>query len=203
MPALSQHLLEILAQYGVLAMFLSVTLESLGAPLPGESALLAASAAASRGEYHILTVFLTATAASALGNTIGYLIGLKVSRETLVWLGGKLWIPESAFDKTDHFMKRYGVQVVLFARFLVGLRQLNGLFAGMYRLPMAKFQAANIVGAVLWVGTWCTIGYKFGHELTFLPKIWHHLNYVAAAGVILLLLTLAWHWYRKKSPRTS
>ena len=39
----------LLAQYGVLALFLTVTLETLGAPLPGESALIVASAAAARG----------------------------------------------------------------------------------------------------------------------------------------------------------
>ena len=46
----------LLAHYGIAALFVTITLETLGAPLPGESALIAASAAAARGEFPIRAV---------------------------------------------------------------------------------------------------------------------------------------------------
>ena len=52
--------------------------------------------------------------------------------------------------------------MVVVARFVVLLRQLNGLVAGTTRMPWPRFLAANVVGAALWVGLWTTLAYRFG-----------------------------------------
>ena len=67
------HLIE---TYGYLAVFLLVDAESLGIPLPGETALILASTYA--GHTHRLSpwlIFLVATAAAIIGDNIGYWIG--------------------------------------------------------------------------------------------------------------------------------
>jgi hypothetical protein len=43
---------------------------------------------------------------------------------------------------------------VLTARFIVVLRQLNGLVAGSIGMPWPHFVVANILGAALWAGLW-------------------------------------------------
>ena len=74
------------------------------------------------------------------------------------------------------------------ARFRVNvLRQLNGLVAGTSRMPWPKFLAANVVGAALWVGVWTTLAYRLGRSTEIVPLIWHHLNLVAAVGILLLI----------------
>jgi membrane protein DedA with SNARE-associated domain len=55
--------------------------------------------------------------------------------------------------------------VVLTARFVVLLRQLNGLVAGSMRMHFPRFLMANAAGAALWVIVWVFIGYTFGHEI--------------------------------------
>jgi membrane protein DedA with SNARE-associated domain len=60
--------------------------------------------------------------------------------------------------------QRKGVWVVLTARFVVLLRQLNGLVAGSMRMHFPRFLMANAAGAALWVIIWVFIGYTFGHE---------------------------------------
>lgn len=58
---------EALRSYGTLALFVTLTLETFGAPLPGESALIIAASAAATGTLDIWTVAIAAFCAAVLG----------------------------------------------------------------------------------------------------------------------------------------
>ena len=69
------HLID---TYGYSAVFVLVALESLGVPLPGETALIIAGTYA--GHTHRLNpwlIFLVASAAAIIGDNIGFWIGDK------------------------------------------------------------------------------------------------------------------------------
>jgi membrane protein DedA with SNARE-associated domain len=51
--------------------------------------------------------------------------------------------------------------MVLTARFIVVLRQLNGLIAGSDGMPWHRFVVANALGAMLWAGLWSFGPYFF------------------------------------------
>jgi len=61
--------------YGYLFLFVLVGLESLGVPLPGETALVTAAAYAALGHLNVYIVIVTAAAAAVLGDNDGYWIG--------------------------------------------------------------------------------------------------------------------------------
>lgn len=189
---------QLLAEYGVAALFVTVTLESLGAPLPGESAIVAAAAGAALGKVSIVHVALTAFLGSVLGDNIGYLIGRRFGRPVILRYGRRLGITEAAVARAENIMRRRGPIIVVVARFVVLLRQLNGLVAGTSRMPWTHFLAANVVGAALWVGVWTTLAYRLGREADALPWIWHHLGLIAAVVVpgLILVLLLAWAFGR-------
>ena len=60
----------------------------------------------------------------------------------------------------------------MLARFIVLLRQLNGLVAGALSMPLTRFVPANVIGAGLWVGTWAVGPYLFGSWFGLSPT--HH-----------------------------
>ena len=67
---------ELLKAYGLWALFVGITLEGMGIPLPGETMLI--SAALYAGSTHRLaigSVMLVATTAATIGGMIGYVIG--------------------------------------------------------------------------------------------------------------------------------
>ena len=181
----------LLAQYGIAALFVTITLETLGAPLPGESALIAASAAAARGELSIHAVVLAAFLGSVLGDNLGYLIGRRLGREALLRYGGRFGVTEAAMARAEAVTARWGPLMVVVARFVVVLRQLNGLVAGSTAMPWPRFLAANVVGAGLWVGVWTTLAFSLGHDTRIVPYLWHHLSLIMAVLVPLLILALA------------
>ena len=189
--ALVQHFESFVGEYGVVALFLTLFFETLGAPLPGESALILASGAAAAGKLDIRAVVLAAWLGSILGDNAAYLIGRKLGRPAVLRYGGRVGVTEGAYAKAEAITHRYGPLMVVVARFVVILRQLNGLVAGTTGMPWLHFLAANLVGAALWVGLWATLAYKFGQKLDVLPFFWHHLSLVAAVAIPLLILGLA------------
>lgn len=190
MSGLVQHFEALIADYGVAALFASVTLESLGAPLPGESAVMASAAAAARGVFDIRAVVAAAFVGAVLGDNIGYLIGRRYGRGVLTRYGGRVGITDANLDRAEAVARRHGPVMVVFARFVVLLRQLNGIVAGTTAMPWPRFLVANAVGAALWVGVWSALAYRFGHEVTLVPELVHHLGLVAAVLIPLLILGL-------------
>src|SRR5437667_6224691 len=64
----------LVASYGYVVLFFLVGLESLGIPLPGETALVTAAAVAALGHLSIYAVVATAVAAAITGDNGGYWI---------------------------------------------------------------------------------------------------------------------------------
>lgn len=145
-------------QYGVAAIFLILTFESLGAPLPGESLLIVASILAGRGDLSYVALVLSAWAGSVVGDSIGYLIGRKFGRTLLLRYGGKVGLNAERLAKAEAVFARYGPVAVAIARFFSLLRQLNGVVAGSMGMPWRRFLLFNALGAALWVLTWTMIG---------------------------------------------
>jgi len=147
--------------YGAFALFATIYLESFGAPLPGESALLSASVLAARGDLSIVAVVVAAWSAAVLGDTTGYFIGRFGGWPLLTRFGPRIGLTKERFDLVAAQVRRHGFLVVMFARFVFGLRQLNGLAAGSLSMPPMRFLPANIIGAGLWVGAWVLGPYAF------------------------------------------
>jgi membrane protein DedA with SNARE-associated domain len=68
----SEYLTHLIATYGYAAIALIIGLESMGLPLPGESALVLAALYASRHDQNISGVVAAAATGAILGDNIGY-----------------------------------------------------------------------------------------------------------------------------------
>ena len=147
--------------YGVLALATILYFESFGAPLPGESALIAASLLAARGDLAIGHVFLAAWIGAVLGDSTGYLIGHFGGRALLRRFGYLVKLTPERLAHLEAMALKRGLLLVLTARFIVVLRQLNGLIAGSAGMPWPRFLMANALGAALWAGVWSFGPYFF------------------------------------------
>jgi membrane protein DedA with SNARE-associated domain len=140
--------------YGYAAIFVTVALEALGAPLPGESAIIGSSLLAARGDLSIVVVLLCVWGAAVVGDSIGYLIGRFGGRALLVRFGPHIGLTAERLAKTENLFRRRGPLIVFTARFVVVLRQLNGIVAGSVHMPWLPFLAANAAGGLLWTLVW-------------------------------------------------
>jgi membrane protein DedA with SNARE-associated domain len=149
-------------EYGVAALFCIVFLESLGAPLPGESALVGASIMAVRGDLSIEHVFLAVWVAAVLGDSTGYAVGRIGGRPLLQRYGWVIKLTPARLLTLESLFRRKGPIIVFGARFVVVLRQLNGLIAGSVAMPWRRFVMANVLGAALWTAVWSLGPYYLG-----------------------------------------
>ena len=88
--------------------------------------------------------------------------------------------------------------MVIVARFREGLRQANGIIAGISRMHWARFVAFNALGAALWVGVWTTIGYVSGsHINSIYDTATQYSTYLAIAAGVLILAYITRHVIRR------
>ncbi|MEU2715677.1 VTT domain-containing protein [Streptomyces sp. NPDC007205] len=77
-----------------------------------------------------------------------------------------MFLTPERFQAAEEFFTRHGGEIVTGARFIEGLRQLNGIIAGTSGMPWRRFLVFNALGAALWVGPWATLAYVAGTHIT-------------------------------------
>jgi membrane protein DedA with SNARE-associated domain len=163
----STHTLDqLLSQYGYLAVFGFVMIESLGIPFPGETMLIAAALYA--GVTHNLDIYLiwaVAAAGAILGDNIGYGIGRLGGYRLLRRYGPKLRIDEPKLKVGHMVFERHGGKVVFFGRFVSVLRTYAAFLAGVNRLSWGRFFAFNATGGIVWSGIYALGFYYAGSGL--------------------------------------
>ena len=162
MPSIS-HLIH---AYGLIVVAAVVGSESLGIPVPGETALIVASViAGTKHELNILSVILTAATAAIGGRMIGYLIGRQFGYWLLLRYGGYVGITEKRIKLGQYLFMRHGGKIIIIAQFIPILRTLAGILAGANRMPWRHFVAASVASALLWATFFGLAGYSLGREV--------------------------------------
>jgi membrane protein DedA with SNARE-associated domain len=198
LPGFLNALSGILQQYGLWAIGLLITLEDFGVPVPGETILIAGAIYAGAGRLNIVALGVVAFVAAVTGDNIGFAIGHFGGRALALRFGKYVFLTEERLDKAEAFFDRRGSIVITFARFVEGLRQANGIIAGITGMHWLRFLVFNAIGAALWVGTWVTIGYFAGNNIT---TIYHYITlysyYVLAGLVVLIVGYIVWRRRRR------
>ncbi|HET8689924.1 MAG TPA: DedA family protein [Candidatus Saccharimonadales bacterium] len=197
-PGLVEALQPIINQYGYLAVAFLLFIEDFGVPAPGETTLIAAAFFAGLGQLNIFVVLLVAFLAAVLGDNVGYLIGSKGGHPLVLKFGKYVFVTPARLHKAEGFFNRHGGKVVLVARFVEGLRQLNGIVAGISEMTWRRFLAFNALGAALWVTAWGLIGYFGGNHI---DAIYSYSAWAAAGVFGLLIIYLVYRFAKKRGER--
>ena len=188
-----------LGHYGYWAILLLVMVEDFGIPVPGETILIAAAIYAGAGRLNVVAVGLVGFIAAVIGDNIGFAIGHFGGRALALRWGKYIFLTEERLDKAEVFFARHGGKIIVVARFIEGLRQANGIIAGIAGMRWLRFLAFNALGAALWVGTWVSLGYLAGNHIT---TIYHGITqysyYVLIAVVVLLVAYIIWRLRRRR-----
>ena len=181
---------HLVSSLGYWAVFLLVAAESLGVPLPGETALIVAGAYA--GQTHHLNpwiIFAVASAAAIGGDIVGFWIGDKGGYRLAKRYGSKVRLDERKLKGGRYVFDRHGAKVVFFGRFVSILRTYADFLAGASKMRWRRFLPANAAaGGVVWAAIYTFASYEAGTTLRHLSgKIDLALG-VAAVVVIAMVL---------------
>ena len=189
---LDKHLAALLAQYGtwVYAILFLIVFAETGfvvTPfLPGDSLLFVAGAIAAVGGMQLPLLIVLLIVAAVLGDAVNYSIGSYFGPKVFHWESSRFF-NKAALMKTHVFYEQHGGKTLVITRFIPILRTFAPFVAGIGAMTYARFQAFNVSGAVLWVGSLSVAGYLFGN----LPIIQNNLSLVILAIVVVSTLPAA------------
>jgi membrane protein DedA with SNARE-associated domain len=146
LPGVLHSLAPVLDRHGYTAVIILVGVEGFGIPLPGQTVLLAAGIYAGTGQLNVIMVLALGFLAVAVGDNIGYVIGRCGGRRLVLRFGRYVLLTEERVAATERFFAKRGNIVVPVARFIDGLRQANGIVAGMAHMRWWRLLAYNALG---------------------------------------------------------
>ncbi len=144
---------DLLEAYGFPVLFLTIALESAGVPLPGETALIAASVLAAQGHLELGLVIGFSALAAIVGDNVGYWIGRRGGRPLFARCRLLARYADRLLPPAERFFARHGGKTIFLARFVSGLRAAAALIAGISRMEWWSFLLWNAAGGMVWATT--------------------------------------------------
>lgn len=135
--------------------------------LPGDSLLFAAGTFAALGSLNPFLLFGLLATAAILGDTVNYHIGQYIGERA--FSGEIKFLKQEYLEKTQDFYDKHGGKAIILARFVPIIRTFAPFVAGVGTMKYRKFISYNVIGGVVWVALFISLGYFFGN-IDFVKK---------------------------------
>lgn len=192
MGGFEEHLLtfvkNFLSSVGYPGVFVLMTIEGFGIPIPSEltmpfSGFLASPAG---GDKFVMPAAIAVGAAGEVaGGIAAYFLGYFGGRPALERYGRFVLLSTDELERGETWFGRYGDWIVLGTRLLPAIRSFIALPAGVVRMPFWRFLLYGAIGSAIW----CTVLAIVGHQL---GQHWNSLSgSLRKYDVVILVLILA------------
>jgi membrane protein DedA with SNARE-associated domain len=187
-------LVSVARDVGYPLLFGLVAIETMGIPVPGETAIFTAGILASRNQLQIELVIAVAAAAAIVGDNIGFAIGRRVGRRLLLAPGPLERHRRRVIEVGEPFFQRHGPKAVFLGRWITGLRITSAWLAGVNRMSWPTFLFWNALGGICWAASVSLVAYYLGRgaERVF------NVAGVGGAGVVVVGGLLVWLVLRRR-----
>ena len=152
--------------------------------LPGDSLLFAAGALCASTTLPLGLLWALLAVAAILGDSLNYTIGKKLGNT----VKNNRFIKQSYLDSAKLYFDSKGQKAIILARFLPIFRTFVPFIAGMSGMSYRKFSLYNVVGGIVWTGSFLLAG----HFFAFVPFVKDHFSTVILAIMGISLIPPAW-----------
>ena len=191
---------DVVAELGLLGIFVLMVLESACIPVPSEATMLFAGFNVSDGEYSLFAAVAVGSVANLVGSWLAYWLGWYGRVDILEKHGKKLHIKQSHLEWADRWFERHGDATVFFTRMLPIIRTFISLPAGVARMPFWRFSLLTLAGCVPWVLMLTFIGKQAGDNWETWKDSLHYVDYAVAAMIVIGVAYLLVRRRRKGGP---
>jgi len=175
-------LLEFLIEYGYVLIFGAAFAEQIGLPLPAVPLLVGTGALSRSGQFSFSGIVLVALIGSVLADWVWYRLGWRYGRSVLRFVCRISLEPDDCVRRTEDLFERRGLWALLPAKFVPGLNAAAVPLLGMVKTPPLGFIVFDVVGLVLWISLYTSLGYVFSRQIEELVM------YVSRLGASLFAL---------------
>ncbi|WP_114238802.1 VTT domain-containing protein [Dyella sp. C9] len=201
---MSHHIIELIAQYGVLLVFLNVLVEQAGAPVPAVPTMLVAGALAAAGRLPLAVVVAVAVVACLVADFAWYAAGRYFGGGVMRTLCRISLSPDSCVKQSELRFQRWRGSILLLAKFVPGLSTVAPPLVGAMGLRAGPFALFDGLGSLLWVGVAVSLGYVFSSQIDHVLELLANAGSVALMllGCLLAIYVIAKWWQRHRLIRT-
>jgi len=196
-----EQLVQNLAAWSYVAVFLAVLLEGVGLPLPSLTFALVMAALAGQGQLNFWLVYILTVAGGIIGGVLGYWIGLKGGRKLVEKYGRFLFITPERFTRAEALSQKHGTKAIFFGRYLPAICVWGSNLSGIARLPFGRFFIANLLGMLLWSTTQLTLGYVGGRSFETLVQLMNGFVLLVVGGLIIGGIAIYYYNRRRTQSR--
>ncbi len=157
--------------WGLLLVFVFMTIESSFIPFPSEVVMIPAGFLAARGELGcgtplaaVTLAFLVGVLGSLAGAYVNYFLALRVGKPFLERYGKWFFLKPAALDRACEVFNRYGAATTFVCRMIPAIRQLISIPAGIARMPLGPFTLFTALGAGIWTAILTFVGWAIGRS---------------------------------------
>jgi len=194
-----QELVDLVARYGVLIVFVNVLVEQVGLPVPAVPTLIIAGALAASGQLSAVAVFGVAALACYIGDGLWFAGGRIYGRRVLRLLCQISLSPDSCVRQSEYHFERYGKAVLVVSKFVPGLSTVTPPLAGAMRMGLPSFILLNGIGIALWAALPIAAGMLFYRQVDRVIAALEGYGAVAVELVgAMLAAYIAFKWWQRQ-----
>lgn len=188
MDKISEWVLTIMNELGLIGVTLMMFLENVFPPIPSELIMPAAGFAAAMGQMNILLVIIAGTLGSVLGALPLYYLGTIFDEQRLYRLAQKygkyVLVKPDDITNAQAWFNKYGKSVIFFGRMIPAIRSLISIPAGMARMPLLPFLTLTALGSAIWTTLLAYAGYALGANYAQVEQ------YIAPVSKVVVVVVL-------------
>jgi membrane protein DedA with SNARE-associated domain/rhodanese-related sulfurtransferase len=163
-------------------------------PVPSMLLLMTsgALAASGHGHLHLSLVLLSGVIGCLLADGFWFWLGRRWGSGVIRLVCSLTADPKHARDRADRVFAKWGLRLLLLAKFIPGLDGVSPPLAGAGGATIRGFIAYDTVGSLLWTGAYVLLGFAFSREMDHVMVLIARFGHIAAlvVGVPLLLYVL-------------
>lgn len=196
--AFTNWIMNEVAQYGYLAVFVGMVLESACIPIPSEIIMPFGGLLAARGQLNFWWVGMLGAIANVVGSWLAYWVGRFGGRSFIEKYGRYTLISRHHLQLADRWFEEKGEITVFVTRLLPGIRTFISLPAGIACMNFWRFTVYSFIGVLPWSFLLTYLGYLLGENWDKLTSYLHTANYFLLGGALLIVIIL---YYGQKKYR--
>ncbi len=191
--------LDYLFAYGsvwvYLVIFAACFIENLFPPFPGDSFIVAAGALVAVARLHPLLAMATVMSGGLLSVMIVYAIGRRYGRDFFIRRNYRYF---SAADiaRVEGYFDRWGALILIFSRFVFGLRTVLSLVAGIGRYSAGRMFVYSALSYVLFAGLLMYLAHVLIENLDMIGQYYQTYSRIVWPVIVVLLAVYVWHRFR-------
>lgn len=198
-------IIELIEQYGYIAIFFLIAFENIFPPIPSEIILTFGGYMTDLTSMNVTGVVLSSTAGSLIGAMFLYKVGslLNIDKlEAIIDQYGKvLRITKEDLDRADAWFDRYGIWTVLFCRLIPLIRSLISIPAGMAKMNFFLFILFTTTGSLVWNTILIHLGARLGANWEQITYYMDRFSTVVYIGIAILLLLAIGSYMKLRTER--